>query len=99
MIGHHDAIRPEGQRGKDGKLYLSLVNTNPQDPVVVSVALAGAVARSASGSMLTAAAMDAHNDFAAPRTVVPAPFRADAEGGKLAISLPPKSVAVVAVRE
>ena len=86
-------------RGKDGKLYLSLVTTNQHERVVVSVALAGAVARSASGSMLTAAAMDAHNDFAAPRTVVPAPFRADAEGGKLAITLPPKSVAVVALRE
>ena len=86
-------------RGKDGKLYLSLVNTDPKEPVAVSVALAGAVATSASGSVLTAAAMDAHNDFAAPRAVTPAPFQAGAVGGKLTITLPPKSVAVVAVRE
>ncbi|SFV09039.1 alpha-N-arabinofuranosidase [Pseudoduganella namucuonensis] len=86
-------------RGKDGKLYLSLVNSSPKDAVAVSVALAGAVGKSASGSVLTAAAMDAHNSFASPKAVMPTPFQARADRGKLPITLPPKSVAVVAVHE
>ena len=93
------SLSASAARGKDGKLYLSLVNTNPKEAITVSVALAGAVPQSASGSVLTAAAMDAHNSFASPKAVAPAPFTARAGHGKLPINLPPKSVAVVALDE
>ena len=93
------ALSASAARAKDGKLYLSLVNTNPKEAVTISVALAGAAAKSATGSVLTAGAMDAHNSFAAPKAVMPTPLQARAEHGKLSITLPAKSVAVVAVHE
>jgi alpha-N-arabinofuranosidase len=59
----------------------------------------GTAARGAAGSVLTAAEMDAHNTFAAPDAVKPAPFQAAARDGRLVLSLPAKSVVVVAVQE
>jgi alpha-N-arabinofuranosidase len=93
------AVSASAARGKDGKLYLSLVNTNPKEAMDVSVDVAGARAIGASGSVLTAEAMDAHNTFASPKAVVPAPFQASVDNGKLVIRLPAKSVAVVTVQE
>jgi alpha-N-arabinofuranosidase len=93
------AVSASAARGKDGKLYLSLVNMNPKEAMDVSVDVAGARAKGASGSVLTAAAMDAHNTFASPKAVVPAPFQASADNGKLVMKLPAKSVAVVTVQE
>jgi alpha-N-arabinofuranosidase len=92
------AVSASAARGKDGKLYLALVNTNPGEAAEVAVDIAGAKASSASGTLLTAAAMDAHNTFAAPSVVTPAPFEAAANGGKLVLKLPAKSIVVVAVQ-
>jgi alpha-N-arabinofuranosidase len=61
--------------------------------------MAGAMAKAANGSVLTAAAMDAHNTFASPKAVVPTPIQARVHKGKLVVKLPAKSVAVVAVEE
>jgi alpha-N-arabinofuranosidase len=41
--------------------------------------------------------MDAHNTFQAPQAVKPAPFSAAASNGKLNLTIPAKSVVVVAV--
>jgi alpha-N-arabinofuranosidase len=89
------ALSASAARGKDGKLYLSLVNTNPKEAVAVSVA--GVVVKSASGSVLTAAAMDAHNSFASPKALMPAPLATRVDQGKLSLTLPAKSIAVVAL--
>jgi len=78
-------------RGADGQVHLGLVNLDPQRPARVRTNLKGAAA----GWMLTADAMDAHNTFAQPRALVPAPFSAGTAGADLVIELPPKSVAVV----
>ena len=91
------ALSVSAARGKDGKLYLSLVNVNPKEAVTVSVA--GVVAKSASGSVLTAAAIDAHNSFALPKALKPTPLQARLDRGKVSVSLPAKSVAVIAVLE
>jgi alpha-N-arabinofuranosidase len=93
------ALSASAARGKDGKLYLSLVNTNPKEALAVTVALAGAVVKAASGSVLTAGAMDAHNSFASPKAVMPTPLQARTDRGTLLITLPAKSVAVVALHE
>src|SRR5471032_6647 len=92
------AVSASAARGKDGKLYLALVNTNPGEAAEVAVDVDGAGAVSASGTILTAAAMDAHNTFAAPDAVRPAPFAASASGGKLVLKLPAKAIVVVAVQ-
>ncbi|MFO1249432.1 MAG: alpha-L-arabinofuranosidase C-terminal domain-containing protein [Alphaproteobacteria bacterium] len=80
-------------RGKDGKLYLALVNTDPSHAVQVITNQTG----SAHGRILTGFGMDAHNTFQAPDMVHPIPFKNSNADGKLAFDMPAKSVAVVAV--
>ena len=90
-------VSASAARGKDGKVYLALVNTDPNKVVDVEVNLAGQKVASAKGRVLSAGAMDAHNTFQAPAAVKPAPFSAAASGGKMTLKLPAKSVVVVAL--
>jgi len=81
-------------RGLDGKLYLSLVNTDPNRPAHVTTNLTG----SATGRLLTGPAMDTHNTFDAPNRIVPVAYSGRNEGGKLVFDLPAKAVAVVQIQ-
>ncbi len=90
-------VSASAARALDGKLYLSLVNTNPNKEVEVSVDVAGENIKTLTGRVLTAKAMDAHNTFANPLAVQPAAFNAVADKGKLKVRIPAKSVIVVAV--
>ncbi|MCP5412394.1 MAG: alpha-N-arabinofuranosidase [Alphaproteobacteria bacterium] len=81
-------------RGKDGKLWLALVNTDPHRPAHVVTNLDG----TGKGRILTGPAMDTHNTFDAPNTIHPAAFSGTSEGGKAVFDLPAKSVAVVAIQ-
>jgi alpha-N-arabinofuranosidase len=80
-------------RGKDGKLYVALTNTDPHNAAHVTTNIPG----TGRGSILTGPAMDTHNTFAAPDTIRPVPFVANSAGGNLAVDLPARSVVVVAV--
>jgi len=90
-------VSASAARAKDGKVYVALVNTNPNKAVDVTVNLSGAKVGKLNGQVLTAAAMDAHNTFAQPDAVKPAPFSAQASGGRVVVKLPAKSVVVAAV--
>jgi len=90
-------VSASAAKGKDGKIYVALVNTNPNKAVDVTVNLSGAKGGKLNGQVLTASAMDAHNTFAKPDAVKPAAFNATATGGKLVVKLPAKSVVVGAV--
>jgi alpha-N-arabinofuranosidase len=85
-------------RDKSGKLWLALVNVDPNRATKVSAALAGVKATYAKGEILTAAAVDAHNSFESANDVAPKPFSGRASGGQLQFDLPPKAIAVVEVR-
>ena len=89
------AISAAAARGKDGKLYLALVNVDPDQPASITAGLAGA---RVSGTVLTGEAMDAMNGFGVPAAVVPRPF-ADARlsGGTLQATLPAKSVVMLTI--
>jgi alpha-N-arabinofuranosidase len=64
----------------------------------VEARVEGPALRSVSGRVLTAAAMDAHNTFAAPDRVQPAAFTgASLQGPVLKVALPPRSVVVLAL--
>jgi Alpha-L-arabinofuranosidase len=91
------AISASAARGKDGKVYLALVNINPRSGSEVSVALRGVNPSSATGRLLTADAMDAHNTFANPEAIKPVAYRADVKNGKVEVKLPAKSVVVLAL--
>lgn len=90
------AVSASASRDAAGKVHLSLVNTDPHNAITISCALAGVEPKSVSGRILTADAMDAHNTFAAPEAIKPAPFTgAKLEAGKLTVALPAKSVVVL----
>jgi alpha-N-arabinofuranosidase len=84
-------------RDTQGKLQLGLVNLDAKQEATVTVDLHGMQAKGAAGRVLTAKAMDAHNTFESPSAVAPAPIKARRSGGKLLLTLPAKSVTVVAV--
>jgi alpha-N-arabinofuranosidase len=62
----------------------------------VKAELSGIDVTGASGQVLAAEAMDAHNSFSNPETITPQPYSASTENGALVLELPAKSVVVVA---
>jgi alpha-L-arabinofuranosidase len=84
-------------RDTAGRLWLSVTNLDPNQPVTVEASLAGVTARSAAGETLTAAAVDSVNTFTAPAVVAPKPIAGKVSGGKVMLTLAPKSVTVVAI--
>ena len=61
-------------RGSDGRLHIALVNLDPRDAITGNIKMSGATPGKLAGTILTAAAMDAHNTFDKPATVKPAAF-------------------------
>jgi alpha-L-arabinofuranosidase len=86
-------------KDKAGKLWLEITNLDPNRPAEVEINIAGTAAKSAAGETLTAPKVDSVNTFDAPNTVVPKPFSAQAQAGKLTLKLEPKSVTVVSVEQ
>jgi alpha-N-arabinofuranosidase len=93
-------VSASATRSVDGRtVHLSLANTTPGQPASITVTFAGTSPSSATGRLLTAATMQAHNTFAAPDTVKPVPFEGvKLAGSTLTLTLPAKSVAVVELR-
>jgi len=92
-------ISVSAARTSAGPVVLSLVNLNPRDSIAVSIDLHGFEARQASGEILTASEMDAHNTFESPRAIRPATFSAATLHGRvLTVRLPPKCVVVLTVK-
>jgi alpha-N-arabinofuranosidase len=77
-------------RGKDGKLWLALVNADPRRSAEVAVGQG----RSATGRVLTADRINAHNTFDNPNAVAPRPYSARAGRDGLTLEVPARSVAV-----
>jgi alpha-N-arabinofuranosidase len=81
-----------------GTLWIAITNLDPNRPADLAVRLSGMSAGTAAGETLTAAAVDAVNTFEAPKTVAPKPLSATVQGGRLNLTLEPKSVTVISVR-
>jgi len=84
-------------RGKDGKLYVGLVNSDANQPAELTLQVGAGAPKAVKGKLLTAAAMDAQNELGKAPQVVPQAFEAQSANGKLTIKLPAKSIVVVAV--
>ncbi len=84
-------------RDASGKLWLEITNLDPEKPVAIDAEIAGMTVKSAKGETLTASAVDSVNTFAAPNTVVPKPVSANVNGGRLAMTVEPKSVTVLSL--
>ena len=93
------AVSLSAARTADGTIVVALVNLDPGKPIAVSTAIAGASPQSVSGTILTAAAMDARNTFDAPDAVHPVAFTGAAvTNGTLTLTLPAKSVVVLSLK-
>lgn len=90
------AVSGSAVRDKAGKVHVGLANADPHRAITVEIKLEGVNAATASGRVLTAAQMNAHNDFAAPDAVKPAAFSdAHIAGDTLTVTLPAKSVVML----
>ena len=83
---------------KDGKIWLALINLDPNNSTNVTAIIPGITATSAVGEVLTAASFNTINNFEAPNAVAPNPYSAKAENGSLVLRLAPHSVTVVELR-
>ena len=79
----------------DGKIWLSLTNLDPGQPLEVDAAAMGFKVKSATGQTLSAPKIDSVNDFEHPDTVAPKPISGKVKNGAVVLTLPPESVTVV----
>lgn len=93
------ACSASASRDASGRVHLSFVNCQPNQALPLTIGLHGLNATTVSGRVLTAAAADAHNTFAAPHTLEPATFGgATIAGDQLTLTLPAKSVVVLELK-
>jgi alpha-N-arabinofuranosidase len=92
------AVDAIAARDRAGRLWLAMINVDPNRAAQVGATVEGPASRTAVGEVLTAATVDAHNSFDRPDEVAPRPFAGRVSGGHLLFDLPPKSVAVVELR-
>jgi alpha-N-arabinofuranosidase len=90
------AVSASAVRGQNGRVYVGLVNVDPNREIRVAASLPGMSAASVQGRVLTAPAIGAHNTFDQPGNVKPAAFTgARLEAGVLQVALPAKSVVML----
>jgi alpha-L-arabinofuranosidase len=90
------AASASASRDAAGRVHLSPANTDPNKAIAVSCELRGLTAKSVSGRVLTAPAINSHNSFDAPIAVKPRTSHgATMADGKLSVELPAKSVVVL----
>ncbi|HEY5347888.1 MAG TPA: alpha-L-arabinofuranosidase C-terminal domain-containing protein [Rhizomicrobium sp.] len=90
------AIHASVARDASGAIIVSLVNLDPHRAAHI---VAAVPAHTVSGSILTAAAMDARNSFAHPDALRPIAFTGAAiANGEMTVDMPAKSVVVLTLR-
>ena len=93
------AISLSAARTASGSIAVALVNLDPNKAIPVSVAIPGTSLSQVSGTVLTAAKMDAHNTFESPEMIHPVAFTAATIAGPdLSLTLPAKSIIVLTLR-
>jgi len=92
------SVYASASQDAEGHVNLSLVNARPDRPARVTVNVSGVTPKSATGRILTADAMDAHNTFDQPDAVKPSDFSgAKIDGNKLIVTLPAKSIVTLRI--
>ncbi|MDI1363536.1 MAG: alpha-L-arabinofuranosidase C-terminal domain-containing protein [bacterium] len=84
-------------RDASGKLWLALVNLDPNRPIAIDAETPGFKGRNATGEVLTAERVDAINTFEKGDAVTPKPIAVTLRQGHVRVSLPPKSVTVIGI--
>ena len=81
----------------DGTFLLEITNLDAEKAVAIDTDLAGITAKSAKAETLTGVAVDSVNTFEAPNAVVPKATAVKLQGGKLSLTVEPRSVTVVSI--
>ena len=90
------AVSGSAVKGKDGKIHVALANADAAEGNTVTIRFGTTPGKAVSGRILTAAAIDAHNDFGNPSVVKPTGFTgAKVKNDTLVVTLPAKSVVVL----
>ncbi len=93
------SLHASASRNTSGTIHLSIANLEPNRSARVSARITGTKATSLAGRILTAQAMNAINTFEKPEAVRPSRFEdARIDGDLISVSLPAKSVVVLAIR-
>lgn len=92
------ALDISAAKGADGTIWLALVNLDPNRPLEVNTKALGFTAKSATGRVLTADKIDAHNTFENGSVVAPKPYETRGGNSGLVLKLAPKSVTVVQLK-
>lgn len=91
-------VTASASKDNEGRIHLSLVNTDPNRAVRIECALGGTAAASAVGLLLTAPAINTVNTFEHPDAVKPVAWNEAAiAGGRLEAVLPAKSVVLLEI--
>ena len=92
------AVSLSASRDGAGKIHLSLCNLHPGQDLELACELRGMEPKSATGRVLTAEAMNAHNTSGQPAAVAPVAFDdLTLAGNNLRLKLPAKSVLVIEI--
>ena len=95
--GDLEQVSASASRSADGAVTLSLCNLHHDDEVEIACDDAGG--KAASGRVLVGDSVQSMNTFDQPETVVPQALEGiKSDGGRLRLTLPPHSVAVVTLR-
>lgn len=87
------AISGSASRDDDGRIHITLANTDPNEARTIETQLRGRNVSDVSARVLTANEMNAHNTFEAPDRLQPTSFDGvELEGRNLTIEMPAKSV-------
>lgn len=91
-------INASCSKDKSGKIHISICNLNPEAPAELECSFEGFEAKKATGRILTAEVMNAHNTFEKPDAVRPAEFWGiEIKDSKILATIPSKSVVVLEV--
>lgn len=89
-------VSASASRDSEGRVHLSLCNTNPNSGIDVTCSVRGLSPSKVSGQVLTADSITAHNTFDEPEQIQPTAFNgAKINGSELTIALPSKSIVVL----
>jgi alpha-N-arabinofuranosidase len=93
------SLNVSASRATNQALTVSICNLDPKTPVELQCVVSGAHVRNAAARVLTAAAMNSHNTFEAPRGVEPALLHTvETRNGEFVLTLPAKSVTVLTIQ-
>ena len=92
------ALSVSASRDKEGKIHISIANLHPTKAEILRCELKGTTSSGVSGEIITAATMNAYNDFDKPEAVNMKPFTgAQLRNGVLTVSLPARSILTLEV--